>query len=91
VDQRQIEQEEAIMAKSDQPGTSMHGTPIASPGKSVKIGETVCPELTEDELNEVSGGTSEANLRRASGSSSASSSSAASGITFLRFDFGLVA
>lgn len=40
------------MTNSDQPGTGTQG----SLDKSVKIGENVRPELTQDELNKVSGG-----------------------------------
>jgi bacteriocin-like protein len=70
------------MATGNQPGTSTQDTPIFSPGRLVKTRENVSPELTEDELKNVSGG-----LRRASGGGSISSGTAASsGMTFLRFD-----
>jgi bacteriocin-like protein len=69
--QRRIEQEEAIVTKSNQLSTSKQG----SLDKSAETGEKVSPELTEDELNKVSGG-----MRR-SGAGTASS-----GFTFLRFD-----
>ncbi len=66
------------MAKCNQVSTGTQG----SLDKSAKTGENVGFELTEDELNKVSGG-----MRKASsGGGVSSGASAFSGLIFLRFD-----
>jgi bacteriocin-like protein len=46
------------MAKSDQPSASTQRKPISSAGKPTETGKKNSPELTDDELSKVSGGSS---------------------------------